>query len=157
MRILAVAGYAALIQLLAGALVIVVGPWPGIDWLVLAGYAGFLVHVCRHRDLLAGLGGWPRRMLAVLLWQAPALLFGVWNLAAFLGWCPGFDAGGALLMAWHAVFLPLTDLVPRGEYRLVAWYLWVGSAWPLVLVPVLVSGFGCRVSGRPSEGPDGSQ
>ena len=136
--LLAVAGYAVLVQLMAGTLVVALGPWPWLGWLTLTAYAAFLFHACRHRELLPGLGGWRRRALAVVLWQGPALVFGGWNLAAFLGWCGGMDIGCTVLQAWHAVILPLSDLVPRGEWRLVAWYLWLASAWPLVLAAILV-------------------
>lgn len=138
--VLAVAGYGALVQLAAGAAVVAAARWPWAGWVALGAYAAFLVHACRHRELLAGLGGWPRRALAVLLWQAPALVFGAWNLAGFLRWCGAFDVGCAVLQGWHAVFLPLVDLVPRGEWRLVSWYLWAASAWPLALAALLVLG-----------------
>jgi hypothetical protein len=136
----AIAGFVILVQLVAGAVVVALARWPWAGWAVLVGYVGFLVHACRHGELLAGLGSWHQRLAASLLWQGPALVFGVWNLGGFLGWWSGFDVGCAVLQAWHAVFLPLGDLIPRGEWRLVSWYLWAMSAWPLVLVAALVGG-----------------
>lgn len=144
--LLAVAGYVTLVQLTAGALVVALGPWPWIGWVVLVAYAAFLLHACHHRELLPGLGGGLRRTLAIVVWQGPALVFGTWNLAAFLGWCGGMDIGCAVLQAWHAVFLPLCDLVPRGESRLVSWYLWAASAWPLVLAGILLLASGRRAA-----------
>lgn len=142
----AVAGFAAFVQVLAGVLVVALSPWPWAGWLTLAIYAVFLVHACRHRELLAGLRTLPRRAMAIALWQAPALVFGVWNLGGFLGWWAGLDVGCAVLQAWHAVFLPLLDLVPRGEWRWVSWYLWAESAWPLALSVALL--LGSRPSAR---------
>lgn len=134
---LAIAGHGAAVQLVAGALVIVLGPWPWAGGLVLTAYAAFLVHSCRSRDLLAGCAWWARIPI-VTLWQAPALIFGTWNLLAFLRLAPDQDIGCMVLHVWHAVFLPLADLVPRGGWRQVAWYLWMQSAFPWVLTAALV-------------------
>jgi len=132
LRLLAITGYAAAVQLTAGIAVLALGRWPVLGWVVLIAWLAFLVHAATSRHLLAGLPWWQAALVA-LGWQAPALVFGMWNLAAFLGWVRPLDIGCFVLQLWHAVVVPLIDCCPRREWRGVGLYLWLWSAGPLLL------------------------
>jgi hypothetical protein len=136
---LATAGFLILIQLLAGA-----GTWwlsfsPPLKVVACVAYLLWLYLAARAGWVLGGLPGWAR-ILAVLTWQGPALVFGTWILLDFSGVVRVPDAGMVLVQVWnYPVSWLLAELSPAlapGGHALSLWAQ-AGAPW-LVATAVLV-------------------
>ncbi len=138
LRILVVAGHLAALQLVAGVLVWILSPWPWLAMLVTLGWLVVLVADLRHPR---GAGILPRRqrLVALLLSESPALIFGAWNLLYFCGWVARFELGAFVVQLWLTPLSPVLALCPGGSLLERDLWLWALSVMPFVMTAALVA------------------
>jgi hypothetical protein len=132
-RTLAVSGHLAAIQLGAGVVCWLAAPLPALALMVTLGWLLVLAWDIRHARL-AGCLPRPLLALALALSEAPALVFGAWNILHFLGHAPRFELGAVVIQLWLTPLAPLVAWCPSGSWLGREWWLWLLSADPYLLV-----------------------
>jgi hypothetical protein len=132
-RILAVAGHLAALQLVAGVACWLAAPRPALATALALGWLLALAWDIRH-ERLAGCLPRPLLALALALAEAPALLFGGWNILHFLGHAPRFELGAVVIQLWLTPLAPLVACCPQGSWLGRDWWLWLLSAAPCLLI-----------------------
>jgi hypothetical protein len=132
-RTLAVAGHLAALQLVAGVVCWLAAPLPALALACALGWLLALAWDIRHERLAGCL---PRLLLALALAlaEAPALVFGAWNILHFLGHAPRFELGAVVIQLWLTPLAPLVAWCPEGSWLGRDWWLWLLSAVPYLLV-----------------------
>ncbi len=133
LRILAVAGHVAALQLVAGVMGWWLSPWPWLSLLVTALWLGVLIMDLRHPRFAGILPPW-QRLVALTLAQSPALVFGGWNMLHFCGLAPRFELGAFVVQLWLTPLAPLFAWCPAGSLLERDLWLWALSVAPFVLV-----------------------
>ncbi len=133
LRILAVAGHLAALQLVAGMACWLAAPLPALALAVALGWLLAQAWDIRHVRL-AGCLPRPQLALALAIAQAPALVFGAWNILYFLGLAPRFELGAVVIQLWLTPLAPLVAWCPDGSWLGRDWWLWLLSAAPFLLV-----------------------
>ncbi|GDY12332.1 hypothetical protein LBMAG53_12100 [Planctomycetota bacterium] len=133
---IACAAFLATVQLLAGIAAWCLSPFPFLAVGLAVAYGMWCVLAARAGWLLGGLGAWSR-LLALSLWQAPALVFSAWNLLYFFGWAGRGDVGAVVLHLWLQPFAPLWALAPGIVVADRGLYLWIQAVLPWALVVAL--------------------
>jgi hypothetical protein len=133
LHVLAVAGHVAALQLVAGVLVWWLSPWPWLSLLATALWLGVLVMDLRHPRFAGILPRW-QRLIAFMLAQGPALVFGAWNVLYFCGLAPRFELGAFVVHLWLTPLAPLLAWCPTGTLLERDLWLWALSIAPFLLV-----------------------
>lgn len=130
---IACAAFLATVQLLVGVAVWCLSPFPVLAMATAAAYVLWCWFAARAWWLLGGLGVW-RRLLALCLWQSPALVFSAWNLLLFFGLAGRGDVGAVVLHLWLQPLAPLWAMAPGIVIADRGLYLWIQAVLPWVLV-----------------------
>jgi hypothetical protein len=137
LRLLAIAGHLAAIQLLAGTLVWWLSPWPWLSLTITIAWLAVVIVDLRHHRFAGALSWWQRTM-ALLVAQSPALVFGAWNVLYFCGLAPRFELGAFVIQLWLTPLMPLLAFCPEGVVLGRDLWLWALSLAPFVLITGLV-------------------
>lgn len=124
-----------LLHLAVNGVVWLVSPWPWLAMVISA--IGLVSLVAAAWWQLADL----RRVqgcVAMICWQAPGWVTGLWALAMFFDFLPLMDAPVFILQGWLHLWSPWWACIPCGFYREVGWYLWALTVLPLVVTAVAV-------------------
>jgi hypothetical protein len=138
LRVLVVSGHLVALQMVAGAIVWWLSPWPWIAVLVSMAWLAVFVGDLRHPRFAGALSRWPR-LGALLLAQVPALVFGIWNVFYFLGVAPRFELGAFVVQFWLTPLMPILALCPEGVVHGRDLWLWALSVAPVFVIVAAMS------------------
>jgi hypothetical protein len=132
--VLAVTGFLITVHVLAGISVWLLSPFPLLAVPAALVYLLWCWFAARCTWLVGGLVGWWRRVLALLLWHAPALATGLWTVLEAFGSAPRSDLGISILQAWQQPVAPLWGMLPGVMVGGRGLYLWAASLLPWAIV-----------------------
>jgi hypothetical protein len=137
LRLFAVTGHLATLQLLAGILVWWLSPWPWLALTLAVAWLAVVIVDLRHPRFAGALPLW-QRSLALLLAESPAVVFGVWNVLYFCGFAPRFELGAFVIQLWLTPLMPLLAFCPDGAVLGRDLWLWALSLAPVGLITALM-------------------